>query len=306
MTPPAVVPATVEFVDIAGLVEGASRGEGLGNQFLSHIREVDAVAHVVRCFDDPDVSHVTGGVDPLRDIDIVATELALADLGTVERSLERLRHKAKTGDKDAATAITVVERVEATLSSGAPVRSMELRGSERRTVRDLFLLTAKPMLYVANVGEEGAGKNPHVAVVAEIADREDSAVVAVAAGIEAEIAELADDEKAEFLAEIGETEPGLDRVVRAAYRLLGLSTFFTWNDKEARAWPFRDGSTAPECAGLIHSDFERGFVRAEVVSYDDFVGFGGESGAKQAGRWRLEGRDYVVGDGDVILFRFNI
>ncbi len=306
VAPPAIVPATVEFVDIAGLVEGASRGEGLGNQFLSHIREVDAVAHVVRCFDDSDVSHVTGSVDPRRDIDIVATELALADLGTVERSLTRLRHKAKTGDKEAAAAIAVVDRVEATLSSGAPARSIELRGSEQRVVRDLFLLTAKPLLYVANVGDEGAAKNPHAAAVAAIAAAEGAEVVAVAAGIEAEIAELADDEKTEFLAEIGETEPGLDRVVRAAHRLLGLNTFFTWNEKEARAWPFRRGMTAPECAGLVHSDFERGFVRAEVVSFDDFVEFGGEGGARHAGRWRLEGRDYVVHDGDVILFRFNV
>jgi len=304
--PGEIVATTVEFVDIAGLVEGASQGEGLGNKFLSHIREVDAVAHIVRCFDDPDVSHVGGVVDPASDIATINTELALADLGTLERSLERLRHKAKTGDKDAAARIAVLERVEAALAAGDPARSVDMNPAGRLVVRDLFLLTAKPTMYIANVGDEGATGNEHLASLERIADAEGAVVVAVAGRFEAEIAELDAAEKSEFLAEIGEHEPGLDRVVHAAYRLLGLDTFFTAGDKQVRAWTYRYGMSAAQCAGLIHTDFERGFIRAEVVSYDDLMEFGSEIAARDAGRWRLEGRDYLVQEGDVIRFRFNV
>ncbi|MFQ5554607.1 MAG: redox-regulated ATPase YchF [Acidimicrobiia bacterium] len=304
--PPKVIPAVMEFVDIAGLVAGASQGEGLGNQFLSHIREVDAVAHVVRCFDDPDVTHVTGPVDPRRDIDIVATELALADLATVERALERQRRRTRTGDKSAAHTVATLERIEAELSGGTAIHSVGLDPADEAVVRDLFLLTARPMLYVANVGDEGVASNPYLDAVTDIASGQGAELVAIAGRFEAEIAELDTDEKVEFLAAIGETHAGLDRLVSAAYRLLGLETFFTWNDKEVRARPFRTGMTAPQCAGLVHTDFERGFVRAEVVAFDDFVEHDGEAGAREAGRWRLEGKDYLVMDGDVILFRFSL
>ncbi len=304
--PQETVPATVDFVDIAGLVAGASQGEGLGNKFLAHIREVDAVAHIVRCFDDPDVSHVGGAIDPRDDIETINTELALADLGTVERSIERHRHKAKTGDKDAASRLPVLEHLEQTLATGRPIRMLTLPAEERLVVRDLFLLTAKPTMYIANVGDGGAEGNPYLAEVAAVAAEEGAELVVVAGRYEAEIAELDEAEKGGFLAEIGEKEPGLDRVVHAAYRLLGLDTFFTGGDKQVRAWTYRYGATASECAGLIHTDFERGFIKAEVVTYEELIGLGSEAAAREAGRLRIEGRDYLVQEGDVIRFRFNV
>lgn len=304
--PAKVIPTTVEFVDIAGLVAGASKGEGLGNQFLAHIRETDAVAHVVRCFDDPDVAHVAGGVDPVRDIEVIETELALADLETVERALERARKNAKTGKAEARARVELLERVHAHLDGGAPVRSMALDDEARAELRELHLITAKPALYVANVDEDGLEGNALVDRVRAHAEAEDSMVVTVCASLESEIARLEDDERGEFLADLGLEEPGLNRVIRAAYSLLGLQTFFTAGPKEARAWTVRVGARAPQAAAVIHTDFEKGFIRAEVVGYDDFVQHGGEQGAREAGRWRLEGKDYVVQDGDIIHFRFNV
>ena len=304
--PKQVTPTTMEFVDIAGLVAGASKGEGLGNQFLAHIRETDAVAHVVRCFEDPDVVHVSGSVDPLRDIDVIHTELALADLDTVERAVARVERRAKSGDKEAQTRLSVYERLRGALGEGRPARALGFSGEEARYAKELHLLTAKPVLYVANVDEEGLGGNAHVVAVEERAKAEGAGVVVVCAAIEAEILELDPAERDEFLADLGLEEPGLNRVIRAGYRLLGLHTFFTAGPKEARAWTVRIGATAPEAAGVIHTDFEKGFIRAEVISYADFVAHGGEQGAKEAGKWRLEGRDYVVQDGDVIHFRFNV
>ncbi len=304
--PKQVTPTTIEFVDIAGLVAGASKGEGLGNQFLAHIRETDAVAHVVRCFEDPDVVHVSGSVDPFRDIDVIHTELALADLDTVERAVARVERRAKSGDKEAQSRLSVYERLRETLGEGRPARALGFSGEEARYARELHLLTAKPVLYVANVDEAGLGDNAHVAAVEERAKAEGAGVVVVCAAIEAEILELDPAERDEFLADLGLEEPGLNRVIRAGYRLLGLHTFFTAGPKEARAWTVRIGATAPEAAGVIHTDFEKGFIRAEVISYEDFVAHGGEQGAKEAGKWRLEGRDYVVEDGDVIHFRFNV
>ena len=304
--PNQVTPTTMEFVDIAGLVAGASKGEGLGNQFLAHIRETDAVAHVVRCFEDPDVVHVAGSVDPLRDIDVIHTELALADLDTVERAVARVERRAKSGDKEAQSRLSVYERLRDALGEGRPARALGFSGEEARYAKELHLLTAKPVLYVANVDEEGLGGNAHVVAVEERAKAEGAGVVVVCAAIEAEILELDPAERDEFLADLGLEEPGLNRVIRAGYRLLGLHTFFTAGPKEARAWTVRIGATAPEAAGVIHTDFEKGFIRAEVISYADFVAHGGEQGAKEAGKWRLEGRDYVVQDGDVIHFRFNV
>jgi GTP-binding protein YchF len=304
--PQKIVPATVEFVDIAGLVAGASKGEGLGNQFLGHIRETHAIAHVVRCFEDPDVVHVGGRVDPRADIEVIHTELALADLSTVERALERAERAAKTGQKDAVAQRDLLARVRAHLDTGAPVRSLALEREERDALRELSLLTAKPTLYVANVAEDGFTDNPHLAAVQALAAEEGAEVVAVCAAIEAEIARLDPADRAEFLASMGLEEPGLDRVIRAAYRLLGLQTFFTAGPKEVRAWTVRVGATAPQAAGEIHTDFERGFIRAEVIAYDDYVACGGEQGAKDKGKWRLEGKDYVVREGDVVHFRFNV
>ncbi|WP_025321441.1 redox-regulated ATPase YchF [Deferrisoma camini] len=304
--PKQVTPTTMEFVDIAGLVAGASKGEGLGNQFLAHIRETDAVAHVVRCFEDPDVVHVSGSVDPLRDIDVIHTELALADLDTVERAVARVERRAKSGDKEAQSRLSVYERLRDALGEGRPARALGFSGEDARYAKELHLLTAKPVLYVANVDEEGLGGNAHVVAVEERAKAEGAGVVVVCAAIEAEILELDSAERDEFLADLGLEEPGLNRVIRAGYRLLGLHTFFTAGPKEARAWTVRIGATAPEAAGVIHTDFEKGFIRAEVISYADFVAHGGEQGAKEAGKWRLEGRDYVVQDGDVIHFRFNV
>jgi hypothetical protein len=304
--PQKVVPATVEFVDIAGLVAGASRGEGLGNQFLGHIRETHAIAHVVRCFEDPDVVHVGGRIDPREDIEIIHTELALADLATVERALERAERAAKTGAKEALAQRDLLERARAHLDAGGPVRTLALEPHEQSALRELSLLTAKPTLYVANVAEDGFGSNPHLDAVRAVAAEERAEVVPVCAAIEAEIARLEPADRAEFLASIGLEEPGLARVIRAAYRLLGLQTFFTAGPKEVRAWTVRAGATAPQAAAEIHTDFERGFIRAEVVACDDYLACGGEQGAKDKGKWRLEGRDYVVREGDVIYFRFNV
>ena len=304
--PGEIVPTAIEFVDIAGLVDGASRGEGLGNKFLSHIRETTAIVHVVRCFEDDDVVHVDGTVDPIRDIETINLELIYADLGSVERSLDRQSRKAKSGDKDAQAAAGVLERLRTHLDEGKPARILDLSPPERLIARDLFLLTMKPVEYIANVDEAGAQGNAHVDLVRQYAAAQHSTVVVICAAVEGEIASLDPDDRAEFLAELGQTEPGLNRVIRAGYELLGLDTFFTSGDKQVRAWPCRDGETAPQVAGSIHTDFETGFIRAEVVGYDDFIEFEGEAGAREAGRWRLEGKDYVVQEGDIILFRFNV
>ena len=304
--PAKVVPAVMEFVDIAGLVAGASRGEGLGNQFLAHIREVDAIAQVVRCFEDANVTHVAGRVDPAADMEVIHTELALADLETVGRALARVEKPAQSGDKAARAALAVLEEVQAALDAGRPVRALALDEAAREVIRPLFLLTAKPILYIANVAEDGFADNPHLDAVAAAARQEGAEVVAVCAAIEAELGEMEEAEQREFLADMGLEEPGLNRVIRAGYRLLGLETFFTAGPKEVRAWTVRRGSRAPEAAGVIHTDFQRGFIRAEVVTYEDFVACGGEQGAREAGRLRVEGKDYVIQDGDVVHFRFNV
>lgn len=304
--PQRIVPAIVEFVDIAGLVAGASKGEGLGNQFLANIRETDAIVHVVRCFEDPNVVHVAGGVDPLRDIEVIDTELALADLATVEKALTRWRKPAQAGDKDAKALVAVLERAYAQLDAGKPVRALALTKEEQALLKPLFLLTAKPVLYAANVSENGFADNPLLEAVREHAAAEGAEVVPICAAIEAEIAELDDEDKQAFLAEMGLEEPGLNRLIRAAYRLLGLQTYFTAGVKEVRAWTIPIGATAPQAAGVIHTDFERGFIRAQTISYEDFIRCGGEHGAKEAGKMRAEGKDYVVQDGDVIHFLFNV
>jgi ribosome-binding ATPase len=288
--PEKVVPTTVEFVDIAGLVAGASQGEGLGNQFLAHIREVDAIAHVVRCFESGDVIHVAGKVDPLSDIDVVDTELALADLATLEKALERAVKAAKSGDKEAIRRRTFLERIRTQLDAGRAVRALGFAEEERRELRELQLLTAKPVMYVANVAEHGFSDNPLLDAVEQRARAEGAVTVAVCAAIEAEIVQLPEAERAEFLAELGLNEPGLNRVIRAAYRLLGLETFFTAGPKEVRAWTVRLGATAPQAAGVIHTDFERGFIRAEVIAFDDYLAGKGEAGARDAGKLRLEGK----------------
>jgi ribosome-binding ATPase len=304
--PEKILPTTVEFVDIAGLVAGASQGEGLGNQFLAHIRETDAIAHVVRCFESTDIVHVAGKVNPIADIEVIDTELALADLQTAEKALERATKNAKSGDKDAIRKRTLFERVKAHLDQVKPVRSLQLTEEERRDVRELQLLTGKPIMYVANVAENGFTHNPHLAAVEQRAETEGAVVVPVCAAIEAEIAQLEEADRADFLAELGLQEPGLDRVIRGAYRLLGLQTYFTAGPKEVRAWTIRAGSTAPQAAGVIHTDFERGFIRAEVIAFDDYIAGKGEAGAKEAGKLRLEGKEYVVHEGDVMHFRFNV
>jgi len=304
--PKQIIPATVEFVDIAGLVAGASKGEGLGNQFLAHIRETDAIAHVVRCFENDDVIHVAGKVNPRSDIETISTELALADLATVEKALQRAEKAAKAGGREALERKEVLERVQAHLDTGAPVRALTLAAGEREALRELFLLTSKPVLYVANVAEDGFNDNPLLEQVREIAAQEGAGVVPVCAAIEAELAELADADRAEFLADYGLTEPGLDRVIHAAYTLLGLQTYFTAGPKEVRAWTVRIGSTAPQAAGVIHSDFERGFIRAEVIAYADYLAGHGEAGAREAGKRRLEGKEYIVQEGDVMHFRVNV
>ncbi len=304
--PQKIVPATVEFVDIAGLVAGASKGEGLGNQFLSHIREVDAIAHVVRCFESGDIVHVAGKIDPLADIEVIDTELALADLGTVEKGVERAAKASKGGDKDALRKKALFERVKAHLDQVKPVRAMQLTVEEKRDIRELQLLTAKPIMYVANVAESGFKDNPLLEAVERRAAVEGAAVVAICAAIEAEIVQLDAADRAGFLAELGLEEPGLDRVIRAGYRLLGLQTYFTAGEKEVRAWTVSVGATAPQAAGVIHTDFERGFIRAEVIGYADFVACKGEAGAREVGKLRLEGKEYVMQEGDVVHFRFNV
>jgi ribosome-binding ATPase len=304
--PQKIIPTTMQFVDIAGLVAGASKGEGLGNKFLANIRETDAVAQVVRCFEHDDVVHVAGRVDPLSDIEVIQTELALADLETVERALDRVGRQMKTGDKKNLTRKSLLERVRAYLNDGQPVRALGLTAEERLELRDLFLLTLKPNLYVANVSENGFEHNAHLDAVRERASREGSEVVAVCAAMEAEIAQLDPAEKLDFLADMGLKEPGLHRVVHAGYRLLGLETYFTVGPKEVRAWTVPAGITAPQAAGVIHSDFERGFIRAEVIAYADFVAYKGEQGAREAGRLRSEGKEYIVQDGDIVHFRFNV
>jgi ribosome-binding ATPase len=304
--PAKIVPTTVEFVDIAGLVAGASKGEGLGNQFLAHIRETDAVAHVVRCFEDDDVVHVAGRVRPVHDIETIHTELALADLETVEKAFTRAEKASKAGDKDAIRLRELLKHVSSELDAGRPARSAAPDREDRRLLRELHLITMKPLMYVANVAEHGFRDNPHLDAVCELAAREGAEVVAVCAAIEAEIAQLDAADRAEFLRDLGVAEPGLDRVIRAAYRLLGLETFFTAGPKEVRAWTVRKGATAPQAAGEIHTDFEKGFIRAEVIAYADYVGYRGEQGAREAGRLRLEGKEYVVQEGDVMHFRFNV
>ena len=304
--PERVVPTTMEFVDIAGLVAGASKGEGLGNQFLANIRQTDAIAHVVRCFEDGNVIHVANKVDPASDIEVINTELALADLDTVEKAIKRVQRVAKSGDKEAKAQLEMFEKLLPVLNEGKPVRSMGLDKDQTALIRELCLLTVKPTMYIANVNEDGFENNPHLDKVREIAASENAVVVPICNKLEAEISELEDEEKSMFLDEMGMEEPGLDRVIRAGYGLLGLQTYFTAGVKEVRAWTVRIGATAPQAAGVIHTDFERGFIRAEVVSYDDFVQYNGEAGAKDAGKWRLEGKDYIVKDGDVIHFRFNV
>ncbi|MFC4727944.1 redox-regulated ATPase YchF [Coralloluteibacterium thermophilus] len=304
--PQKVVPTSVEFVDIAGLVAGASKGEGLGNKFLAHIREVDAVAHVVRCFEHGDIVHVAGKVDPIADIETIDTELALADLDSVEKALVRAEKASKAGDKDAIARKALLTRVRAGLDEGRPVRALGLSEDERAAIRDMFLLTMKPVMYVANVREDGFENNPHLDRVRERAAAEGAEVVPVCAAIEEELSQLDEADRDEFLRDLGLDEPGLNRVIRAGYTLLGLQTYFTAGVKEVRAWQVRKGATAPQAAAVIHNDFEKGFIRAETIAYDDFIRLKGEAGAKEAGRLRLEGKDYVVQDGDVLHFRFNV
>ncbi len=304
--PQRVLPTTIEFVDIAGLVAGASKGEGLGNQFLANIRETDAVAHVVRCFKNDDVIHVAGRVHPVEDIEIINTELALADLQSVEKALLRVVKTAKGGDKTAIVQQKLFEQIRDHLDGGNMVRSMKLDADQKAQIKELHLLTAKPTMYIANVAEDGFENNPYLDQVREIAQAEGSEVVPVCAAIEAELVELEDHEKQEFLAELGLKEPGLNRVIRAGYKLLNLQTYFTAGVKEVRAWTVPVGATAPQAAGQIHSDFERGFIRAEVISYEDFVRYKGEPGAKEAGKLRVEGKEYITQDGDVMHFRFNV
>ncbi len=304
--PQKVIPAVVEFVDIAGLVAGASKGEGLGNQFLAHIRETDAIAHVVRCFEDENVTHVAGAVDPASDIEVIHTELALADLATVEKAIARVLRPAKAGDKQATRELAVLERAKAHLDQAKPVRSAGFDRDEQALLNPLCLLSAKPAMYVANVDEHGFEGNPLLDGVRAYAAAEGAPVLPICAALEAEIADLSDEDKEVFLADLGLREPGLNRLIRSAYDLLGLQTYFTAGEKEVRAWTIHRGDTAPRAAGVIHTDFERGFIRAEVIGFDDYVRCNGEQGAKEAGKMRLEGKEYIVRDGDVVHFRFNV
>jgi GTP-binding protein YchF len=303
--PQKILPTTMEFVDIAGLVAGASKGEGLGNKFLAHIREVDAIAHVVRCFEG-DVIHVANKVDPIADIETIDTELALADLESVEKALNRAERAAKANDKEALARKPVLAKLMAALSEGKAARMAGLDEEERALVRDMFLITMKPLMYIANVLEDGFENNPHLDRVRAHAAEEGAEVVPVCAAIEEELSQMDDADRDEFLADLGLSEPGLNRVINAGYKLLGLQTYFTAGEKEVRAWQVKRGSTAPQAAGVIHTDFERGFIRAETVAYDDFIKYNGESGAKEAGRLRLEGKEYIVKEGDVLHFRFNV
>jgi len=305
--PERVMPATVEFVDIAGLVAGASKGEGLGNQFLANIRETDAIVHVVRCFEDENVVHVAGRIDPLSDVEIINTELALADMATVEKTLAKYAKQARSGgDKEAARLVAVLEKCLVVLNEAKPVRSLDLYDEEKLILKPLCLITAKPTMYVANVRDNGFENNPHLDAVRKMAEAEKSVVVPVCAAIEAEIGDMDDEDKTVFLADMGMDEPGLNRVIRAAFKLLGLQTYFTAGVKEVRAWTVRVGATAPQAAAVIHTDFEKGFIRAETIAYDDYITCKGEAGAKEKGKMRLEGKDYVVHDGDVMHFRFNV
>jgi hypothetical protein len=304
--PEKLIPTTMEFVDIAGLVAGASKGEGLGNQFLANIRETNAIAHVVRCFENDDVTHVAGRIDPIDDIETINTELALADLESVEKQLFKAEKNAKTAQKEALFVRDTLRKVKAHLDEGLPIRSLELADNERPILKSLHLITAKPVMYVANVNEDGFENNPHLDVVRDYAANEGAEVVAICAAIEAEIAVLDEADKAEFLQDLGFEEPGLNRVIRHGYALLGLQTFFTAGPKEVRAWTTKIGATAPQAAGEIHTDFEKGFIRAEVIAYDDYIAGNGEQGAKEAGRLRLEGKEYIVKEGDVMHFRFNV
>ena len=306
VNPERVLPTTMEFVDIAGLVAGASKGEGLGNKFLANIRETDAIGHVVRCFENENIVHVAGKIHPLEDIEVINLELALADLDTCERAIQRQAKRAKGGDKDAKFEIAVLEKLLPTLTEGGMVRSVELAKEEVAAISYLNFLTLKPTMYIANVNEDGFENNQYLDMVREHAAKENAVVVPVCAAIESEIAELDDADREEFLADMGIEEPGLNRVIRSGYELLNLQTYFTAGVKEVRAWTIPIGATAPQAAGKIHTDFEKGFIRAEVVGYDHFIEFNGESGAKEAGKWRLEGKDYIVKDGDVVHFRFNV
>ncbi|MBU2862630.1 redox-regulated ATPase YchF [Reinekea forsetii] len=306
VSPKRTIPTTMEFVDIAGLVAGASKGEGLGNQFLANIRETDAIAHVVRCFDNENVIHVANKVDPASDIEVINTELALSDLDAVEKQLHKLLKKAKGQDKEAIRLVALLEKIKPTLDQAMPVRAVDLSDDEKKELHQFHLLTTKPTLYIANVNEDGFEDNPYLDKVREIAAAENAEVVVICNKLESEIAELEDDEKIEFLSDLGMDEPGLNKVIRASYKLLGLQTFFTAGVQEVRAWTVKVGATAPNAAGVIHTDFEKGFIRAETVAYNDFIEFNGESGAKDAGKWRLEGKEYIVKDGDVMHFRFNV
>ncbi|MCE0494453.1 redox-regulated ATPase YchF [Vibrio salinus] len=306
VNPQRILPTTMEFVDIAGLVAGASKGEGLGNKFLANIRETDAIGHVVRCFENENIVHVAGKVSPLEDIEVINLELALADLDSCERAMQRQTKRAKGGDKAAKFELTVLEKLLPVLTEGGSARSVDLSKEEKAAIAYLNFLTLKPTMYIANVNEDGLEDNPYLDAVREFAEKENNVVVPVCAAIESELSELEDDERDEFLADLGIEEPGLNRVIRSGYELLNLHTYFTAGVKEVRAWTTPVGSTAPQAAGKIHTDFERGFIRAEVVGYDDFIEYKGEQGAKEAGKWRLEGKDYIVKDGDVIHFRFNV
>jgi len=304
--PQKILSTAMEFVDIAGLVAGASKGEGLGNQFLAHIRETDAIAHVVRCFEDTDIVHVSGKIDPLADIEVIDTELALADLDSVDKALARMERQAKGGDKDAVVRRDLLKRVQPVLNEGKGARNVTMNAEERTLLREFFLLTSKPVMYIANVKEDGFQNNPFLELLRNRAAQEGAQVVVVCARIEEELAQLEDADKLDFLKDMGLTEPGLDRVISAGYALLGLQTYFTAGVKEVRAWTIKAGSTAPQAAGVIHTDFERGFIRAEVIAYDDFIRFKGESGARDNGKMRLEGKEYIVKEGDVMHFRFNV
>ena len=306
VSPERIMPTTMEFVDIAGLVAGASKGEGLGNKFLATIRETDAIAQVVRCFVNDDIIHVAGKVDPASDIEVINTELALADMDSVEKAILKTAKIAKSGDKDGKARLLVLERIQKQLDAGNMARALGLSDDEKKMVRDLFLLTIKPTMYIANVAEDGFENNPHLDIVRKIAAAEGSIVVPICASIEAELVELEDEERSVFLAEMGLDEAGLDRVIRGGYKLLGLQTYFTAGVKEVRAWTIPVGATAPQAAGVIHTDFEKGFIRAETIAYDDFIKYKGEQGAKDAGKLRVEGKEYVVQDGDVLHFRFNV
>jgi ribosome-binding ATPase len=305
--PERIVPAIVEFVDIAGLVAGASQGEGLGNQFLAHIRETDAIVNVVRCFEDPNVIHVAGKVDPIADIEVIQTELCLADLGTVDKTLQRSAKAAKSGnDKEAAKLVALLTRVQAALNEGKPARSLDLSAEDQVLLKPLCLITAKRAMFVGNVSEDGFDNNPLLQRLEQYAASQNAPVVAICAKMEADMAEMSDEDKAIFLAEMGQNEPGLNRLIRAAFKLLGLQTYFTAGVKEVRAWTVRIGASAPQAAGVIHGDFERGFIRAQTIAFDDYIAFKGEQGAKDAGKMRSEGKEYIVKDGDVMNFLFNV